>query len=116
MNNTNKMLMIAAITSLLVMGTSLVQMKSFAGGDDHKKTKDLKSSISEKTQIGKKSASHHQDLDNFCYRGDDCEQANQGQQIAGEDNDAAGFNDQSENLAAAVVSGNSTNSTSSVNH
>ncbi len=65
MNNTNKMLMIAAITSLLVMGTSLVQMKSFAGGEEHKKTKDFKSSISEKTQVDKKSASQHQDQDNF---------------------------------------------------
>ena len=78
-----------------------------------KKTKDFKSSISEKTQSGKKSASHHQDLDNFCYRGDDCEQANQGQQIAGEDNDAAGFKDQSENLAVSTTTagagiGNST--------
>jgi hypothetical protein len=98
MNNTNKMLMIAAITSLLVMGTSLVQMKSFAGGEEHKKTKDFKSSISEKTQIYKKSANQHMDQDNFCYRGDECQQANQGQQIIGEDNDAKGFNDQSDNL------------------
>src|SRR5215212_498292 len=98
MNNTNKMLMIAAITSLLVMGTSLVQMKSFAGGEEHKKTKDFKSSISEKTQIDKKSASQHQDQDNFCYRGDDCQQANEGQQIVGRDNEAKGFNDQNRNL------------------
>ena len=98
MNNTNKMLMIAAITSLLVMGTSLVQMKSFAGGEEHKKTKDFKSSISEKTQIDKKSANQKMDQDNFCYRGDECQQANQGQQIIGEDNDAKGFNDQSDNL------------------
>jgi hypothetical protein len=107
MNNTNKMLMIAAITSLLVMGTSLVQMKSFAGGEEHKQTKDFKSSISEKTQIDKKSASQHMDQDNFCYRGDECQQANQGQQIIGEDNDAKGFNDQSDNLNV-----NLTNSTS----
>src|SRR5215208_8214144 len=102
MNNTNKMLMIAAITSLLVMGTSLVQMKSFAGGEEHKKTKDFKSSVSEKTQIDKKSASQHQDQDNFCYRGDDCQQANQGQQIVGKDNDAKGFNDQSKNAQASL--------------
>src|SRR5215212_10151711 len=98
MNNTNKMLMIAAITSLLVMGTSLVQVKSFAGGEEHKKGKDFKSSISVKSQIDKKSASQYQDQDNFCYRGDDCQQANQGQQIVGKDNDAKGFNDQSKNL------------------
>jgi hypothetical protein len=116
MNNTNKMLMIAAITSLLVMGTSLVQMKSFAGGgEEHKKTKDFKSSISEKTQIDKKdkkSANQHMDQDNTCYRGDECQQANQGQQVIGEDNDAKGFNDQSDNLSASVSPTNSTNSTS----
>ena len=109
MNNTNKMLMIAAITSLLVMGTSLVQMKSFAGGDDHKKTKDFKSSISAKSQVDKKSANQHMDQDNFAYRSNGAEQANQGQQIAGEDNDAKGFNDQSDNLEASF---NATNSTS----
>ena len=109
MNNTNKMLMIAAITSLLVMGTSLVQMKSFAGGEEHKKTKDFKPSISAKSQIDKKSANQHMGQDNFCYRGDECQQANQGQQIVGEDNDAKGFNDQSDNLSA-VVNGSSTNS------
>jgi hypothetical protein len=50
--------------------------------------------------VDKKSASQHQDQDNLCYRGDDCEQANQGQQIVGENNDAKGFNDQSDNLQA----------------
>ncbi len=99
--------MIAAITSLLVMGTSLVQMKSFAGGEEHKKGKDFKPSISVKSQIDKKSANQHMDQDNFCYRGDDCKQANQGQQIVGEDNEAKGFNDQSANINA-----NLTNSTS----
>jgi hypothetical protein len=114
MNNTHKMLMIAAITSLLVMGTSLVQMKSFAGGEEHKQTKDFKSSISAKSQVDKKSANQHMDQDNFCYRGAECQQANQGQQIAGEDNEAKGFNDQSDNLkASAAASGNSTNSTTS---
>src|SRR5919107_3987076 len=98
MNNTNKMLMIAAITSLLVMGTSLVQMQSFAGEDSHKKTKDYKKSVSEKTQVDKKSANQHMDQDNFCYRGAECQQANQGQQIIGENNDAKGFNDQSLNI------------------
>ena len=103
MNNTKNLLTIVAIASLLVMGTSLVQTKSFAGGsDDHKKTKDFKQSIQKDTQSAK--ASQHQDQDNFCYRGDDCEQANQGQQIVGKDNEANGFNDQSDNLAAPLTS------------
>jgi hypothetical protein len=114
MNNTSKMLMIAAITSLLVMGTSLVQMKSFAGDDhkDYKKTKDYKSSVSAKAQVDKKSANQHMDQDNFCYRGDNCQQANQGQQLAGENNDAKGFNDQSDNLGLVIPgtgNGNITN-------
>jgi hypothetical protein len=49
------------------------------------------------------------DQDNLCYRGDDCEQANQGQQIVGKDNDAKGFNDQSDNLALSTsATGNGT--------
>ena len=34
----------------------------------------------------------------ICYRDDNCQQANQGQQIVGKDNDATGFNDQSKNI------------------
>jgi hypothetical protein len=97
MNNTNKMLMIAAITSLLVMGTSLVQMKSFAGGDEHKKWKDSKNEVS------KKGASQKMDQDNFCFRDSDCKQANQGQQIIGENNEITGFNDQRDNLKVSEL-------------
>jgi hypothetical protein len=104
MNNTNKMLMIAAITSLLVMGTSLVQMKSFAGGWGHEKKDDLKSSVKVSFESNEKSAKQHLDQDNFCYRSDNCKQANQGQQIIGEDNKAKGFNDQSFNLDALTDS------------
>src|SRR5215218_2299087 len=111
MNNTKSILLVAIITATLVLGTSVIPMQSYAdrdnnddhkktkdNNDDHKKGKDFKSSVSEKTQIDKKSASQHQDQDNTCYRGDECQQANQGQQIIGEDNDAKGFNDQSDNL------------------
>ena len=114
MNNTKSLLLIAIITATLVMGTSVLPMQSYAdrdNNDDHKKTKDFKSSIIAGSESDKKSASQRQDQDNFCYRGDDCEQANQGQQIVGKDNDAKGFNDQSENLAvtaAAAGAGNGT--------
>jgi hypothetical protein len=113
MNNTKSILLVAIITATLVLGTSVIPMQSYAdrdNNDDHKKGKDFKSSISEKTQKSKKTASQHQDQDNTCYRGDECQQANQGQQVIGEDNDAKGFNDQSDSLSTAV-SGNSTNST-----
>ena len=98
MNNTRNLLLVAIIAATLVMGTSIIPMQSYADRD-----KDFKSSIIANYESGKKSASQHQDQDNFCYRGDDCEQANQGQQIVGKDNDAKGFNDQSDNLALSAA-------------
>jgi hypothetical protein len=106
MNNTKNILLVAIITATLVLGTSVIPMQSYAGGsDEHKKGKDFKSIIAS-SESDKKSANQHMDQDNFCYRGDDCEQANQGQQIAGKDNDAKGFNDQSDNLNADLGTGN----------
>ena len=117
MNNTRNLLLIAIITATLVMGTSVLPMQSYADRDnnDHKKTKDFKSSIIAGSESDKKSASQHQDQDNFCYRGDDCEQANQGQQIVGKDNDAKGFNDQSENLAVSAAAAGAGNGTGTGN-
>jgi hypothetical protein len=98
-------LLVAIITATLLTGTSVIPMQSFAdkgNDDDHKKTKDFKSKVSASYDSSKKSADQHMDQDNFCYRGDDCEQANQGQQIVGKDNDAKGFNDQSDNLELTI--------------
>ena len=100
MNNTRNLLLITIITATLVMGTSVIPMQSYAD-DNIKKHSDFKSSIKASFDSDKRSASQHQDQDNFCYRGDDCNQANQGQQVVGKDNDAKGFNDQSDNIALA---------------
>ena len=73
--------MIAIIAALLVMGTSVIPMQSYAGKDNddhHKKGKDF-SKIIASSESDKKSASQYQDQDNFCYRGDDCQQANKRQ-------------------------------------
>jgi len=104
MNNTKNILLIALITATLVLGTSIISMQLYAGkdnNDDHKKGKDF-SKIIASSESDKKSASQHMDQDNICYRGDDCQQANQGQQIVGKDNDAKGFNDQSKNAQASL--------------
>ncbi len=104
MNNTKNILLIALITATLVLGTSVITMQSYAGkdnNDEHKKGKDF-SKIIASSESDKKSASQHMDQDNVCYRGDDCQQANQGQQIVGKDNDAKGFNDQSKNAQASL--------------
>ena len=99
MNNTRNLLLITIVTATLVMGTSVIPMQSYA--DQHKKTGDFKSSIKASFDSDKRSASQHMDQDNFCYRSDNCNQANQGQQVVGKDNDAKGFNDQSDNIALA---------------
>jgi len=104
MNKTRKsVLLTAAMTLLLIMGTAITPMQSYASGE-HKKNGDIKSSIKSDADINKKSASQKMDQDNFCYRSDGCQQANQGQQIVGKDNEAAGFNDQSKNVQQQSVS------------
>jgi hypothetical protein len=117
MNSTKNILLIAIIAATLVLGTSIAPMQSFAdkGDGDHKKTKDFKSSISEKTQVSedKKSAKQHMDQDNDCYRGEKCQQSNDGQQIVGKDNDAKGFNDQSKNIDELEESATPTDSATS---
>ena len=113
MSNTKSLFAIAVITSLLVFGTSIAPMQSYAdkGNDEQKKHKgvvDLKQSIQK--DIESKKANQHLSQDNTCYRGDSCQQGNEAEQIVGQDNKAAGFNDQSDNLSPAG-NGNSTNST-----
>ena len=102
MNNTIGILLVAIITATLILGTSVIPMQSHASGDN-KNTKDSKSSIKASADWDKKSSSQHSGQDNFCYRGDACQQANQGQQITGKDNDAKGFNDQSKNLQSTTA-------------
>jgi hypothetical protein len=105
MNNTKNILLVAIITVTLVLGTSVIPMQSYAdrGDSDDKKDKDFESKTSASSESDKKSASQKLDQDNFCYGGDDCEQANQGQQIVGKDNEAKGFNDQSLNVQQTVT-------------
>jgi hypothetical protein len=97
MNSTKNLLFMAVIATFLVLGTSAIPMQSFAG--EH--TRDLKSEIKASLQIEEKSASQHLDQDNFCYRSDNCQQSNQAVQIVGDDNEATGFNDQSDNLSVS---------------
>ena len=102
MKNANRALFVAVIASLLMIGTSIIPMQSYADrddDDDNKKDNDFKSKTSKIYESDKKSANQDQDQDNFCYMDDEiCTQASDGQQLFGTDNDAIGFNDQSNNL------------------
>jgi hypothetical protein len=102
-NSTKKnVLLTAAITLLLIMGTAIAPIQSYAS-EEHKKNGDLKSSIKSDNDENKKSPKQHMDQENICYRGDDCKEANQGQEIVGKDNAAKGFNDQSLNAEQAAT-------------
>jgi hypothetical protein len=102
MKNTNKMLMMASCTLLLVMRTSIIPMQSYAesgNNDENKKHKDNKSKTSAGSHSDKKSANQDTNQDNVCYRGNEtCTQTNEGQELIGKDNDADGFTDQSNNF------------------
>ena len=103
MNTTRKnVLLMAAMASLLIMGTAMAPMQSYASGE-HKKTGDFKSPVKASAEVDKKGTSQKMDQDNLCYRDDDCQQANQGQQVIGKDNEASGFNDQSLNVQQAAT-------------
>ena len=118
MNNSRNLLLAAIIAATLVMGTSVTPMQSYAdrGDSDNEKGDDFKSKISASYELDKKSSSQHQDQANFCYRGDnDCEQANEGQQLAGKDNEATGFNDQSDNLDLSAIGTGTGNATGNGN-
>jgi hypothetical protein len=102
MNILQSLLILASLVSLFVTGPNLVPVQPYAAavGDnaDYKTTKDYKDSIHKGINSKSDSENQHLSQDNLCYRDDDCEVANDGQQITGKDNAASGFNDQSKNI------------------
>ena len=97
------LLLIAALASLFVTGPNLSPVQSYAAAadndnGDYKITKDYKDSIKKDVYAESGKTNQHLGQDNLCYRGDDCEQANEGEQVEGKDNAASGFNDQSKSI------------------
>ena len=92
------------------MGPNQAPVQSYAavaddGGDngDHKTTRDYKDIIHKDIHAKSDSTTQHLSHDNLCYRDNNCQQASEGQQIVGKDNEATGFNDQSRNLQQQAV-------------
>ena len=104
MNILQCLLMLSALASLLVTGSNMVPVQSYAsaagGGNngDYKITKDYKDSIHKDVDSKSDSTNQHSSQGNLCYKDDGCEQADEGQQVDGKDNTASGFNDQSKNI------------------
>ena len=68
MNNTKKILLITAIASLLIMGTSITPIQSYADMDDKniKKNSDFDSKINANSGTEENGANQHLGQDNFC--------------------------------------------------
>jgi hypothetical protein len=101
MNILRGLLILASLSSLFVTGPNMVPVQSYAVNDDkddNKITKDYKSSIHKDINTKSDRTNQHLGQDNLCYRGDDCEQANEGEQVEGKDNAASGFDDQSKSI------------------
>ncbi len=60
---------------------------------------------SPKTPDSKNDVKQQMNQDNLCHRADGCTQANEGQEIAGNENTASGFNDQSTTNTSSLSSG-----------
>jgi hypothetical protein len=90
-------IMVISIISILVLNACLAPMRqlpqqmqlrqSYSTGEPITKTSYLNQDIKQ-----------HIDEQNTCHRGGDCEQADEGQQVGGNENSAAGLNDQGKNI------------------
>jgi hypothetical protein len=121
LNNYNKQsieLVIAAaiITSLLVAGSILAPIQSYAlrssGGIPN--TSSLKHAIRDGVHVNLEHRDQHMYQENLCYRDNTCRQSDVGQNTLGNDNSVTGFADQSDNLkqsAAAPITPSTANQT-----
>ena len=68
MNNTKKILLITAIASLLIMGTSIIPIQSYTDMDNKniKKNSDFDSKINANSVTEENGANQHMNQDNFC--------------------------------------------------
>jgi hypothetical protein len=68
MNNTKKILLITAIASLLIMGTNIIPIQSYADTDDKniKKNSDFDSKLNANSVTEENGANQHTNQDNFC--------------------------------------------------
>ena len=105
MKNTINLFIVALIASSLILGTNIIPTQSYAvkdNSDSHDETDDWGGDFSKDSNSNSKT---NQDLDqdNLCYRSPECQQANDAQQIEGNDNEATGFNDQSKNFDIEAI-------------
>ena len=105
---------IAAVISLLLAGTHLAPVQSYAAGSrgGFPSTSSLKHAVRDGVTVNLQHRDQHMDQENLCYRANTCRQSSVGQETLGNDNSVTGFTDQSDNLQqAAAAPGNNTTPT-----
>jgi Prealbumin-like fold domain len=90
----------AIIASLLVAGTILIPMKSYAAGSRGglPNTSSLKQGIRGSIGVNLHHRSQNMNQETLCYRTNTCRQSSVGENTLGNDNSVTGFADQSDNL------------------
>ena len=93
---------------MLLITVSIASMLSISSSMNQPPQQQLAFAQSQSSDL-KQGVKQQVDEDNLCHRSDGCKQANEGQQITGQDNSATGFNDQSNNTATATATNNNNN-------
>jgi hypothetical protein len=94
--------MAVAIISLLIAGTILAPLQSYARSGNFTDTSSLKHAIRDGVSVNLEHRDQHMDQENLCYRANTCRQSNTGQNTLGNDNSVTGFADQSDNIKQSI--------------
>ena len=98
----------AVIASLMLAGTILAPIQSYAAAKrgsetDFPDTSSLKHAVRDGVSANLSHRDQHLNQQNLCYRTNTCRQSDVGQNTQGNDNQVTGFADQSDNIPQAVA-------------
>jgi hypothetical protein len=95
--------MAPAIISLLIAGTILGPIQSYARSGNFIDTSSLKHAIRDGVNVNLERRDQHMNQENLCYRANTCRDSNVGQNTLGNDNSITGFADQSDNIRQSAA-------------
>jgi hypothetical protein len=109
--------MIAVITSVLITGTLLAPIQSYASSNNNNPrspgdttndggffdSRSLKQATHDEIHADLKNNNQSINQENVCFRSNTCKQSEVGQNTLGNDNQVTGFTDQSDNIPQAVA-------------
>ena len=106
----------AVIASLMLAGTILAPIQSYAAAKrgsetDFPDTSSLKHAVRDGVSANLSHRDQHLNQQNLCHRTKTCRQSDVGQNTQGNDNQVTGFADQSDNIQQAAPTNQTTNQT-----